>query len=802
MPLVRAITVRVCRLAFILAIVSSGITCVGGALSSTSALAQSAPIRAIEVSGNKRVEPETVRSYLQFSVGSTYDPAKVDGAIKALFATGLFSDVRIERSGADVIVTVVESPVINQVVFEGNSEVDTDTLRNEVQIKPRSVFTRTRVQQDVQRILDVYRRQGRYAATVEPKIIELEQDRVNLVFEIAEGSATKVKGIHFVGNKAFSDTQLRDVISTTEKGWFDFLKGTAIYDPDRMSLDRELLRQYYLKNGYADVQVTAANAELDRDGSGFFLTYSIEEGEQYTFGDINIESTVSAIDGAKFKGKVLTESGDTYNAGLIDKSVEAVTAAVSQDGFAFARVRPQATPDPVARRISLNYVIEEGPRVYVERINISGNTRTKDYVLRREFKVAEGDAYNPLMVDQAKKRLTNLGLFKNVDVKRRPGSNQDRVILDVEVVEQSTGELSFGAGYSTSEGVIGDVSITERNLMGNGQFLRLGVSGSLQRLQVNLSFTEPRFLDRNMAAGFDIFAKTTNTGSSSSWSGGTSGTGSYQSSRYGGTLRLGFPLSEKLWMQTNYTASRDEITDVSDYSSLAIREAGMQGASYTSLMGATITYDLRNDPRNPTKGLWFQVGSDFAGLGGDVQYVSFAAEARGYYPITDNITFVARAIGGSINSWGGEQLRLIDMYFKGGETVRGFDRAGYGPRDLNTGDALGGQYYWATTAEVRFPIPFIPDDLGISGAVFADAGSLWGANTGSFAEGCGSAYQNSAGVWNAVCTADSSAIRSSVGASIMWASPVGPIRMDFAKVLSKETYDDEQFFRFGAATKF
>ncbi len=459
------------------------------------------------MTGNRRVEPETVRSYLQFSVGDAYDAAKVDGSIKALFATGLFSDVRVDRSGADIIVTVVENPVINQIAFEGNSEIDTETMRNEVQLKPRSVFTRARVQADVQRVLDVYRRQGRYAATIEPKIIELEQDRVNLVFEINEGAATKVKGIHFVGNHAFSDSQLRDVVSTTEKGWFDFLKGTAVYDPDRMSLDRELIRQYYLKNGYADVQVTAANAELDRDGSGFFITYSIEEGELYEFGGINIESTVAAIEPGKFKGDLLTDEGDTYNANLIDKSVEKLTSAVSDDGFAFARVRPQAVPDPVTRKIALNYVIEEGPRIYVERINISGNTRTKDYVIRREFKVAEGDAYNPLMVDQAKKRLTNLGLFKGVEVKRRPGSAQDRVVLDVELVEQSTGELSFGAGYSTAEGVIGDVSITERNLMGNGQFLRLQLSGSLERLQVNLSFTEPRFLDRNLAAGFDLFHK-------------------------------------------------------------------------------------------------------------------------------------------------------------------------------------------------------------------------------------------------------------------------------------------------------
>ena len=790
MPLFQAITLRACCLLLVLAVLSSGVICVGGPLFSGPAHAQGATVRAINVTGNRRVEPETVRSYLQFSVGDAYDAAKVDGSIKALFATGLFSDVRIDRSGADIIVTVVENPVINQIAFEGNSEIDTETLRNEVQLKPRSVFTRSRVQADVQRVLDVYRRQGRYAATIEPKIIELEQDRVNLVFEINEGAATKVKGIHFVGNVAFSDSQLRDVVSTTEKGWFDFLKGTAVYDPDRMNLDRELLRQYYLKNGYADVQVTAANAELDRDGSGFFITYSIEEGEQYEFGGVNIESTVSAINPGNFKGDLLTEEGETYNASQIDKSVEKLTLAVSQDGYAFARVRPQAVPDPVTRKIALNYVIEEGPRIYVERINIIGNTRTKDYVIRREFKVAEGDAYNPLMVDQAKKRLSNVGLFKSVEVKRRPGSAQDRVVLDVELVEQSTGELSFGAGYSTAEGVIGDVSITERNLMGNGQFLRLQLSGSLERLQVNLSFTEPRFLDRNLAAGFDLFHKEVDQTDSSG----------FMSRRTGGSVRLGFPLSEKMWMQTSYTASRDSIFDVVDGASLAIQQA--EGTTYTSMVGTTLTYDLRNDAKNPTKGLWFQLGGDFAGLGGDVQYVSLAGEVRGYYPITDNITFVARGIAGSITGWGGEDVRLIDLFFKGGETVRGFDRAGYGPRDLNTNDALGGSMYWATTAEIRFPIPFVPDDLGISGAVFADAGSLWNASTSGLPEGCGAAYQNANGSYNAVCLADSSKIRASVGASLMWASPVGPIRMDFAKVLSQESYDEEQFFRFGAATKF
>ena len=787
MPVVRIISMGLLRLVVLLALLSPGVVWIDSLVFAHEAAAQGAVVRQIDVKGNRRVEPETVRSYMRFSVGDTYDAGKVNQSIKSLFATGLFSDVQIDRDGGTVYVTVVENPVISQVAFEGNSEIDTDTLAAEVQLKPRSVFTRARVQSDVQRILDVYRRQGRYAATVEPKMIELEQDRVNLVFEIAEGKATKVKGINFIGNNAFSDTQLREVISTTEKGWFDFLKGTSIYDPDRMNLDRELLRQHYLKNGYADAQVTVANAELDRDGSGFFVTFAVDEGERYSFGPVSVDSTVAAVDPEAVRGKIKTEEGDTYNAQLIDKSTEALTLAVSENGYAFARVRPRAYADPVSHTIAMNYTIEEGPRVYIERINISGNTRTKDYVIRREFRLAEGDAYNPLLVDKAKRRLERLGLFEKVEVKRRPGPVQDRVVLDVIIVEKSTGELSFGAGFSTAEGVIGDISITERNLMGNGQFLRLKLAGSFERIQVDLNFTEPRFLGLNLAAGFDLFHKEIDQTSESGFRSRTSG----------GGLRLGFPLTENLWMQTNYRLSRDEIFDVNDFSSLAIREAA--GVAYTSSVGSTLTYDLRDHPKNPTTGVWFQGNTDFAGLGGDVQYARVQGEARGYYPVTEHIQFVTRAIGGHITGWGGQDVRLLDTFFKGGETVRGFERAGFGPRDLLTNDSLGGTTYWATTAELRFPIPLIPDDLGIQGAVFADAGSLFGAAdlAKDLNTQCPDGNAN-----KGVCLADSSSIRSSVGASILWASPVGPIRMDFAKVLTKESYDETQLFRFGAQTNF
>lgn len=769
----------------------------GGSFAVGAAQAQGA-IRDIRVIGNRRVEPETVRSYLQFSVGDTYNAAKVDGSLKALFQTGLFADVRIDRDGTGVVITVVENPVISQVAFEGNSEVDTPTLTNEVQLKARSVYTRAKALADVQRILDVYRRQGRFAASVEPKLIELDQNRVNLVFEINEGAATKVQKITFVGNRAFSDSQLRDIVSTTQSGWFDFLKGTNVYDPDRVSLDKELLRQYYLKNGYADVRVVAGNAEIDRNGSGFFITYTIDEGELYTFGDVKIESALASIRPEEFRGDLLTNSGQIYNASYIDKTVEKLTLQVSERGYPFARVRPRADRNDATRTISLVYTIDEGQRVYIERINVVGNLRTKDHVIRREFRLVEGDAYNPLMVEAAKKRLQGLGFFKTVDVKRRQGGAPDRVVLDVELVEQPTGELSFGAGYSTNEGVIGDVSITERNLMGNGQFLRLKLSGSLSRFQVDLSFTEPRFLDRNLAAGFDLFYKDINALSTSS----------YKSRKEGGSLRLGFPISENVWLNNAYTLSYDDIYEVdTTTASRAVIQA--QGGALTSALGTALTYDTRNHPKNPNRGIYLQAGVDFAGLGGDVQYVRGQAEARAYYPITEKITFVGRAIGGHIEGWGGQDVRLLDLYYKGGETIRGFDKSGIGPRDSATGDALGGKTFWAATAEVRFPIPFIPDELGISGAAFADAGSLFNAAdvtrsaiagtcgvTGSFTVG-GKTYTRPG-----VCLQDENIIRTSVGAGILWNSPLGPLRLDYAHALTKGDYDKTQLIRFGASTKF
>ncbi len=753
-------------LAFVLSL-APGNDYVGSLVGVQSAQAQGSVIRSIRVVGNRRVQPETVRSYLQFQVGDRYNGYVADESLKSLFSTGLFSDVKIRSKGSTVTVKVVENPVINKVAFEGNSEIDDKTLASEVQLKIRSIYTRAKVQSDVQRILDVYQHQGRFAAQVEPKIIKLNHNRVNLVFEIREGSKTTVSNINFIGNSAFSDSQLRDVVTTSETGWLSFMSTTNIYDPDRLNLDRELLRQHYIKNGYADARVVSGFADLDEEGGNFFITFTVDEGQLYNFGDIQIESSLRELAPESLQNKLLTVPGAIYNASKIEKTIEALTLSAAEQGFAFARVRPRIQRDTENNRINITYHVEQGQRVYIERIDISGNARTKDYVIRREFRLVEGDAYNKLLVRRARRRLMRLGFFKKVDIKRAAGTARDRIILNVVVTEQSTGDLGFSGGYSSNEGVVGEISITERNLMGNGQFLRLKLSGSFERAQIDLSFTEPRFLDRNLSAGFDIYHKVLDN----------SGTkGGYKSDQTGGALRLGFPLTDDIWMNTRYRLYREDIHDVEVGATADV----VDGITYVSSAGYTITYDTRNHRKKPTRGLYLNISQDLAGLGGDVNYIRSNAEVRAYYPATDSITLVARGVAGHVDGWGGKDARSVDLFKRGGETVRGFKNSGIGPRDAN-GVAAGGKIYAAGTLEARFPFPLIPDNLGLSGAVFADAGLLFSNNNATF---------------------DDNTIRSSVGASLLWDSPLGPLRADFAYVLSKENYDETEMFRFGASTKF
>ena len=770
----------------------------------STAQAQSGAIREIQVAGNRRVEPETVRSYLKFNVGDAYDPGKVDQSIKALFATGLFADVRIDREGTGVLITVVENPVINQVAFEGNREADKDTLAAEVQLKPRAVFTRARAQADVQRILDVYRRQGRFAASVDPKLIELDDNRVNVVFEINEGAATKVKAINFIGNRAFSDSQLRDIITTTQSNLFDFIKGTNIYDPDRLSLDRELLRQYYLKNGYADARIVSAGAELDRDGSGFYITFVLDEGEVYKFGAVEVESALAGVDANALRGQVLTVSGATFNQSQMDKTVEKLTLSVSEQGFAFARVRPRAARDPGARLINVTYVADEGPRIYIERINVIGNLRTRDYVIRREFRLAEGDAYNALMVDKAKKRLQVLGFFKTVEIKRRPGSAPDRVILEVEVVEQSTGELSFGAGYSTSEGVIGDITISERNLLGRGQFLRLRLAGSAERLQIDLSFTEPRFLDRNLAAGFDVFHKITTV----------SDLPAVQRAhdRRLVAARLpdrGEPVADELLHPLQQR----------DLGRAADGVAGDQGGGAANIgrprVGTSLSYDARNHPKNPTSGYFLTAGAEFAGRRRRRSVCPRAApEGRFYYPVTEKITFVGRVDRRPHRGLGRPGRPPAGPLLQGWRDHPRLLHGGLRSARHADGRRAGRRYVLVDDGGGALPVPADPRRprherrglrrrrIAVRGrrqrqeALRTPARQLWRPRRST-------SIPTPAHVLNTgICLANSAAIRASVGLRHPVELSARTAAPRHRQGHIKESYDKEQLIRFGASTRF
>jgi outer membrane protein insertion porin family len=730
-------------------------------------------ITAVQIQGNVRAEPETIRSYLQLKEGQAYDPAAADRSLKALFSTGLFSDVVIDMQGSTLIVRVTENPILNRVVFEGNRKIDDDKLRDEVQSKPRQVFTRARVQADVERLLSIYRRGGRYNATVEPKIIRLEQGRVDLVFEIDEGDVTGIKRISFVGNEHFSDGTLRGKIRTSESAWWRFLSSDDRFDPDRLNLDRELLRKYYLSEGYADFRVVSAVAELAPDRSGFFITFTITEGERYKFGKIDVSSRFQGLDIDQLKSYLTMSEGDWYNADEVEKTVTAMADAVGTLGYAFVEVRPNIRRNKDDLTVDVTFDVQEGPRVYVERINISGNTRTLDKVIRREFRLSEGDAFSTAKVRRSQQRLKNLGFFEKVDVSAAPGSTQDKTNLEVQVVEQSTGEISFGAGFSTTSGILGDISIRERNLLGKGQDLRLGLSlGTLSTL-IDLSFTEPYFMDRAVAAGFDLF-RTSND---------RQNIASYSDRSLGFALRAGWAFTEHTRQTVRYTLRQSEIYNVQPFaSSIVQRQAG---SSVDSEVSQTIGWDTRDTRLNTTRGWLLRNSVAVGGLGGDEYYVRATVDGVIYQTIVDD--FVA-SIGGSvgaIGSYNNSNLRLNNRFFIGGDTLRGFAVGGIGPRDANTTDSLGGKYYYTGTAELSFPVG-LPKEIGILGKAFVDVGSLWG----------------SADDPTQVSIFDSQLMRVATGIGVQWISPFGPIRVDYAIPIQKEFFDKTENFRFSFGTRF
>ncbi|MFO1083707.1 MAG: outer membrane protein assembly factor BamA [Reyranellaceae bacterium] len=731
-------------------------------------------ITAIQIQGNVRAEPETIRSYLQLKEGQPYDPAAADRSLKALFGTGLFSDVAIDMQGSTLVVKVTENPIINRVAFEGNSKIEDDKLRDEVQSRPRQVFTRARVQSDVERILTIYRRSGRYNASVEPKVIRLEQGRVDLVFEINEGDVTGIQRISFVGNEHFSDSTLRGKIRTVESAWYRFLSSDDRYDPDRVNFDRELLRKFYLSEGYADFRVISAVAELAPNREGFFLTFTISEGERYKFGKVEISTRFQGLDVDTLNRFLTIGEGEWYDATEVEKTVTALTDVVGSLGYAFVEVRPNIRRNKDNLTIDVTFDIQEGPRVYVERINISGNTRTLDKVIRREFRLAEGDAFSTAKVRRSQERLRALQFFEKVDISAAPGSAPDKTNIEVQVVEQSTGDISFGAGFSTTAGILGDITIKERNLLGKGQELRLGLSlGTLSTL-IDLSFTEPYFMDRPMAAGFDIF-RTSNDRQQ---------VASYSDQSLGFALRAGWAYSEFMRQNVRYTLRQTNIYNVQPWASQIVQLNA--GYSTVSEVSETIAWDSRDTRINTTKGFLVRNTMAVAGLIGTEQYFRATADAVYFQSIYEDIV---ASIGGSLGAvipYNGSSLRLNNLFFIGGDTLRGFQVGGIGPRDSNTTDALGGTYFYTATTELSFPLGF-PKEIGIFGKAFMDIGSLWGL-------GGPAAYSNT------VLT--SNTMRVSTGFGVQWISPFGPIRIDYAKPLVQDPWDKTENIRFSFGTRF
>ncbi|MBE71894.1 MAG: outer membrane protein assembly factor BamA [Thalassospira sp.] len=736
--------------------------------------AQSGLIRDIEVEGNNRIETATVNAYLTVAPGDSYDIQKINSSLKALFSTGLFADVSFSFNQGILRVNVVENPIINRIAFEGNQRLDDDTLSAELQLRPRVVYTRTKVQADVQRILELYRRSGRFAATVEPKVIQLDQNRVDLAFEIDEGDATGIRKINFVGNKAFDDGELSDVIRTTESAWWKILTADDNYDPDRVTFDRELLRRFYLSAGYADFQVLSSVAELTPDRSDFFVTYTVSEGQRYQFGEINVVSQIDKIDPETLLPLIEIESGEWYNANLVDDAVDALTDSVGDQGYAFIDIRPNVQRNRETGTIDITFNISEGPKVYVERINVVGNVRTLDEVIRREFRLVEGDAFSSSKMQRSKQRIENLNFFKSVDVKTLPGASPDQTVIEVDVEEKSTGEFSIGAGYGTDNGAFGQLGIRERNLLGKGQDLRLNFTLGSTDQQIDLSFTEPYFLDREIAAGFDVYRREEDNQDESS----------YDEEQTGGRLRAGFRYSEELSHSFRYSLESNSYSNInrSSASRLLLAE---ETEFVESAIGHTLTYDERDSSISPTEGYFARLSNDLAGVGGDEQYLRSRVEGGYYYPIDREHEWVLSTRGSTGYIFGfDDDTRISQRFSVGGSNLRGFESAGVGPRDIATGDALGSKLYYTGTVQLDFPLG-LPSEFALTGRVFSDFGS------GQDVDGArpGEIY-------------DTGTLRSSVGFGVGWESPFGPIGVDISQAVTKEDHDKEEMFRLNFGTRF
>ena len=722
----------------------------------------------IEVDGLQRVEKTTVLSYLNIRKNSKVTQDGLDNAFINLYNTGLFSDINFDTTGNVLKISVKENPIIGKRAFDGNDKIDDKVLEKEVQLGPRSVYDKAKVQQDVQRILDVYRKTGRYSVTVEPKIIEREENRVDLIYEIDEGSAAKIDKINFIGNTHYSSSDLQDEIMSKESRWYRFFSSADNYDADKMDYDKELLRRFYTKRGYADFYVHSAVAELSENKKSFILTFNIEEGPRYKIDDIKITSEIKGVDTESLYDDLEIEKGEWYNAELIEKSISEMTNSLGKKGFAFVDINAEQIRDTENSKISLNFVISESERIFINRINITGNNRTLDKVIRREFRLDEGDALNVAKLRDSRRNIENLNYFEKVDI-QTDIVDENKADLDVNVAEKSTGYFNVGIGYSTTNGALLRAGVTENNFRGTGQEVGINMGISQRNKDYNLSFTEPYFLGRRLSAGADLFMEDQNYKDEAS----------YDTRTVGGRVRFGWNYTDDFYHFMRYTLSNTDIRNVKDNASEYVKAE--QGKATTSMIGETFVYDKRDSAINPKEGYYLSFGNDFSGIGGDTKFNRFDAKAYKFYTVADYYTFKFFTTGGYIAGYGGKDVRMSDRYYLGGYNMRGFEFAGIGARDRITNDALGGNWMMYSGAELTFPIGL--DELGVKGRTFWDLGALGKPDN-----------------FDAQKIEYSSKIRQSVGFGFDWLSPMGKINLDFGFPIVKERYDEKEVFRLNFGT--
>ena len=797
-------------------------------------LATSGVVRAVIVRGTERLEPETVRSYINLQIGERYDRDRLDQAVKALYASELFADATIRDDNGTLIVEVKENPVINRIVIEGAKRVKEDKIREEIRLAPRQIFTRSKARADVGRMLELYRRSGRFAASIEPKIIQLEQNRVDVVFEIQEGPKSKVRQINILGNEQFSENEIRGSMATKQARTWRFFTSNDTYDPDRLAYDAQKLRQFYLTKGYADFRVVSTVAELTPDKKDFIVTYVLDEGERYKFGKVELDSQIRDIKPKEFQPLIGVKSGDWYNAQRIEDTVEGLTETAGLLGYAFADVRPQFDRDKEKREMNVTFQIGEAPRVYVERIQINGNTSTLDTVIRREFRLAEGDAFNSIKVRRTSDRLKGLGYFQEkLDIEQKPGSSPDKVILETNIQERPTGELQVSAGFSSIERFILSLSVRQRNFRGRGQELRASANISSFSKSIEAGFTEPYLFGRNLALGFDVFRR--DFRSFRFTSNNTRDT-TYTQVSTGFQVRTGFSITEFWAASFRYGLSFEEIgldekvffTNGQCDPLLAGRYlCEALGKRTVSSIGYSLLFNNLNNNLRPSAGQRFSFSQDLAGLPIGVKYLRTRLNYDWFHALFGSgfvVNFGGEA--GLIFGYGGSDVILTDRFFLGQPQLRGFNIRGVGPRVLRkpldasgnvitdrqqqSDDALGGKAYYLARVEVQIPLGSAISELGLRPSIFTDVGAVWNVKapaticqngpTTSFSE-CAPFNGVSSG-FREEFLGDSPKPRLSVGIGVNWNSPFGPFRFDLAKALLTQPGDDPRLFQFNVGTQF